>query len=177
MSAAKILFVFLIISFSLLNLFCGSKEDEEAEMETNLRQTAEIDACNLISVAEAEVILEDRIRDPQKLIISEGNPEMSSISRCNYESEDGKKSFNVFFNQSPTNDNFTSIENVRKSLIKSGKEPVIIKDIGEAAFWSFQQLHFFAGGNKYFIITIKGFENTMALIKARTVANKILENI
>jgi hypothetical protein len=141
------------------------------------------DACALVARAEVEALLGAQVKEPQYGMENAGDATTATISECRYDpgSESSAKSATVFVRRSPVNDNTPSaIASVRDTVKEmAGTDPQAVPGVGDTALWGGHRagLHVFKGSNWYLIISVDGFDDAVALEKAKTLAQKVLDQI
>lgn len=151
--------------------------------------SAKVDACSLLSKAEAESLLGEPVKDGQHGILeNDGSGGTAVVSQCIYRSvAHFSKAVDLTARISPPQEKITaSIETIRKTLKETASaEPQNLSGVGDTAFWApvgqgayhSIQLNVFKGNSNYLIISVKGFPDDPSVEKAKTVAQKALSRL
>lgn len=143
---------------------------------------APLKACELLTKAEAEAILEGSVDEPTQQS-KEDKESQSWMSTCNYYSPQKETGIGLLIQNSPDGDPAKALETLTASLKKTlgdAYKPQAIDGIGGAAAWdgSAKQLTVFAKAYKL-IVTASGtqLEEGVALGTAKTAAEKALSKL
>ena len=184
---AIILIVTLIFSLSVAACSTAEKANAKATTATNTgasetksSKSNKLDACALLSKAEAEKILGQTVTSADSGRVMEGTETTAAFSQCSYKTASAQ-TVELFARRSPVADNTPeAIQKVRDTLKEiTQKEPLEVAGVGDAAFWTAsRQLHVFAQGNLYFYVSMMSFKaEADARAKAVELARQALSNL
>jgi len=176
-----------VVLLAAILVGCGWPAPQSGGAAAPSRQTGAgqvtLDACALLARADVEAVLGAPVKEPAHGMENEGDATTATISECHYDpgSESSTRSATVFVRRSPADDNSTgAITSVRDTVKEmAGTDPQAVAGIGDTAFWGGRRagLHVFKGPNWYLIISVDGFDDAIALVKAKTLAQKGLDRI
>lgn len=160
----------------------GSAERSPGDSAGGDAQSIELDACELLTAADASEVLGEAVGEPTRGIQNAGDERRAAVSSCGYEGSSGR-AVNLMVRRSPTKDNTAgAIQNVREGSAALG-ELEDVMDVGDTAFAvrfsgeSAVQLHVFWGDDRYQMVTVQGFEHDAGIERAKSVARLVVERL
>jgi hypothetical protein len=136
-------------------------------------------ACALATRAQVQAALGEPVGEPQLVLNGPGTAETASVSQCRYRSTASTRSVSIMYRVSPVQDNSEdAIQSVRESVTIDSIVPEDVSGVGDAAFWAANQMHVFARGNRYAIVTVDGVgDEAAARLAATSIAQDIVEKM
>src|SRR5688572_19919241 len=130
--AGKIFVLTFVSLLALLLISCfGSMEPEKKAEETKkadsqkkeVTSTFDVNACSLITQAEAEGILGDKLQTPKEDQHMAGESSRAAMSSCLFPGENGK-SITIFYRKSPVAENSPESIQAAKNSVAATEVPV-----------------------------------------------------
>lgn len=132
-------------------------------------------ACALATRENVQAALGEPVGEPELVLNEPGTAETASVSQCRYKSTTSARSISITYRVSPVQDNTgDAIRRVRESVTIDSIVPEDVSGVGDAAFWAASQMHVFARGNRYAIVTVDGVRDEAA---ARLAATAIAQDV
>jgi hypothetical protein len=178
----KMIFLGLLISIVGLAGCGGPKtagtkntSDKEQSANSGTRAKEKLDACALLTKADAESFLGETVGTPATTHTEAmGN----TVTQCRYSAPSGNKRVGLLLRQAATADEAAKIFKQARDASKelSGAEPQLIDDLGESAYWTagnLKQLNVLKG-DAWMIITASAGNGADPLAASESVSRKIL---
>lgn len=137
----------------------------------------DVDPCTLLEVGELSEILGMQTGEGLSGVPAEALIEGMPAMECRWATPDNARTLTLILRRATTaEDAAATIEPVRESFESGGLQPEMVNDVGDEAFFAFNQLHVRAGAD-YFTITVTGLSNDEALAAARAAATQALPRL
>jgi hypothetical protein len=158
-------------------LFCTFTLVTACGGDRQVADVAAIAACALLDSDDVAAVLGSAVTEGEAGIPADALMQGSPAVECRWATADGGRTLTLVLRRGLTAaDAEMAMAPVREAVESGGSSPTVIEDLGDDAFFAFNQMHV-RSASDYLTVTVSGLSNDTALEAGRNAARRALAGI